>query len=66
MLYEDFNSWKENYCGECKSDEDLFKIFYSKKISSESLNLQDIISNMAYQIFQLQECIEGILEDIGV
>jgi hypothetical protein len=62
MLMEELNSWKiKNNMFGCEVDEDCFSIFYQEQSCGKTFF--EMLYLLAYQIYQLQECVEGLLED---
>jgi len=65
MLYDEFKTWKlrEGYSmfTDDEHDRELFKRFYAHEIHGESMAA--IVDDLAWQIYNLQCCMEGLLED---
>ncbi len=64
MLMEDFKDWKSHRSRldfSIMEDEDVFKMFCGVKFKER--DLVDIIKCLAYEVYELQVCMEGILED---
>jgi hypothetical protein len=62
MLMQELDEWKiENDLVGCEIDETLFNSFMKDTHLENSL--RDVISCLAYQIYELQVCVEGMLED---
>jgi len=66
MLMEDFEEWAERYRDlhpECKMKENLlFEIFYQQHSVGKSF--MELLAESAFELYQAQVCIEGLLEDI--
>ena len=66
MLFEEFSKWrfevKNPYFACDGNDEDAFYQFFNER-SEKFDSLADIITDLAYQIYELQTCMEGMLED---
>lgn len=56
MLFEEYMAWKNN-----NSSLEDFDVYFQH--SCEGKDLWTIISELAYQIFELQTCVEGLIED---
>lgn len=66
MILQDFKNWAISYIDlnpdyELKEDE-LFEIFYQHHHVGRNFML--MMCELAYEIYQLQVCVEGILKDI--
>ena len=64
MLMEDFNAWiyKKNHPFLSDNIKDNFEIFYQENQFGKTFF--DMLAELAYQIYEMQECIEGIIEDM--
>lgn len=61
MLMEDFKKWRYNN-GSCLEDTiDNFNIFYQQCCLGKSF--VEMLADLAYQIHDLQVCVEGLIED---
>lgn len=66
MLIEEFEKWKKSpfgfeYAGQYPDEQDLFGIFYQGHTCGQSI--AEVINKLAWQIYNLQVCIEGLIED---
>lgn len=63
MLMQELDTWKckKDLFG-CEIDEDLFGIFVQEYFCGKSWC--EMFAILAYQIYELQVCIEGLLEDM--
>ena len=63
MLMEALDKWKcdKNMFG-CEIDEDLFGIFVQEYFVGKSW--VEMFAALAYQTYELQVCMEGLLEDV--
>lgn len=59
MLMEEFHRWIEEMDLNIENFTDFYKGCFLKKNS----NILDLISLMAFEIYQLQVCVEGLIED---
>ena len=66
MLYDDFKTWKVrngySLCTDDEHDRELFKKFYASAIHGMSVGA--IVDDLAWQIYNLECCMEGVLEDL--
>lgn len=66
MLMHDFEDWGASYADlnpDCELKEDeLFEIFYQQHHVGKGFML--MMCELAFEIYQLQVCVEGLLEDI--
>jgi len=63
MLMQEFSTWLE------AAPQDLeahFKKFYKEKFNREVFNLNEIFEDIAWQVYNLQVCVEAMLEDSEV
>ncbi len=64
MLMIEYNKFIEN--GRAKNlpydDEDMFIFFFNHQNANK--NAAEVIVNLAYQIYQLQVCVDGLIEDL--
>ena len=62
MLMEKLNAWKmvNNQFG-CEVDENLFSMFFQENEFGKTFF--ENICDLAYEVYQLQICMEGLLED---
>lgn len=63
MLMEEFQKWKESKECVYDDDRDKFDIFYQHKYACKPF--VEIMADLAYQIYHIQVCIEGLVEDAG-
>jgi hypothetical protein len=63
MLMDALTKWKckKDMFG-CEIDEDLFSIFYQEYSCGKSFC--EMFCDLAYQIYELQVCVDGLLEDL--
>ena len=63
MMQTQFTRWrlKNKRCSLCNDTEDNFSIFFHEQFVDK--DLMEIMSDMAYQIYQMQVCIDGLIED---
>jgi hypothetical protein len=64
MLMETFHKWKKIQRSKgypYPDDEDLFEIFFHQY--SMGVTATELLSELAWEITQLQECVEGLIED---
>lgn len=63
MLMQNYHNWRE--VGRAKNlpydDEDLFHFFFNH--ASHEKSAAKVISDLAYEVYQMQVCLEGMLED---
>lgn len=57
MLLEKFTK----FCGEKKEPEDNFHTFYQQESLGKSFT--EMMADLGWQIYQLQVCIDGLIED---
>ena len=62
ILMEDYNKWKRTKFEGIDEDRDEFSIFYQER--SEGQNFIQMLSDIAYELYMIQEVVEGILADI--
>lgn len=64
MLMTEYNEFTE--IGRAKNlpydDEDMFTFFFNHQNANK--NAAEVIVNLAYQIYQLQVCVDGLIEDL--
>lgn len=58
MLIEQFRDWSLRQC-----DESEFSRF-SQEYLRGFVNMQDLVVSLMHQIYELQCCVEGLIEDI--
>lgn len=64
MFLEQVEKWKcKTGIFGCEMDEDYFDVFYQE--NSIGKNFMSLLAELGYQIYELQICIEGLIEDIG-
>jgi len=64
MLMEEFEEWIEDEeIGELmpEDDKDNFSLFYQRYCTGKML--PEILCAIAYEVYHLQVCIEGLIED---
>lgn len=65
MLYEDFKTWKirngYSVFTDDEHDKELFKKFFEER--SFNLSALTIVADLGWQIYYLQCCVEGLLEE---
>lgn len=62
ILMEEYNKWKRNKFEGVNEDRDEFSIFYQQHASGQ--NFIQMLSDIAYELYMIQEVVEGILGDI--
>lgn len=62
MLMDEFFKWKKYSAIDCKhSEEELFSLFFQEHEAGHTFF--QMICNLAYEIMELQVCVEGLIED---
>ncbi len=61
LLLEKFTKWKEKNGPTLNDEEDDFSIFFQEDAVGKSF--MEHICDVSYQIYLLQVCVEGLLED---
>jgi hypothetical protein len=57
-----FEEWKiKNNVPDCEVDEDIFNSFFQDMNEREENTVIEILSYLAYQLYELQICIEGVI-----
>jgi hypothetical protein len=59
MLIQDFHNWLNELE---EGDIEAFKIFYRE--TRNPMYISESIEELAWEVYQLQECMEGILSDL--
>ena len=62
MLMQKFEEWKiaKDLIG-CEIDEDLFSVFYQE--ISAGKTFMEMLCLLAYQMYEVQICMEGLIEE---
>lgn len=64
MLMEDIEKWRKKQAPpmfKSDIDEDIFSVFFQEH--SVGKGFMQMISELAYEIYELQVCVDGLLED---
>lgn len=65
MLLHQLEKWKnKKQMLDYQIDQDIFASFYEEVTNGS--DLFEMITTLAYQIYEMQVCMEGILEDLEV
>lgn len=64
MISEHLDNWKnENNMFGCEIDERIFRVFFDDMLEKGS-TLRDIVSMLAYAMYEQEICMEGLIEDV--
>ncbi len=64
MILESFKDWKRFHLKDQKweDEEDMFSVFFVRHTLGKTRS--QILGDLAFQIMHLQECVDGILDDM--
>lgn len=67
MIMEDYRKWKTRDANDtdsaCMVDDSDFEQFFLAVWTDRSAVMQEVVTDLAKQIYHLQMCIEGLIED---
>jgi hypothetical protein len=64
MFMQEFEKWRLNHSVfEDEIDQDVFEEFFQDYFCGQSI--MEVLAELAFQIYEAQICIEGLLEENG-
>jgi len=61
MFLEEFHTWNK-----CTNDERAAFAKFIEHWLSDRPNLNSVVENLAWQVYQLQICVEGLIDDVDL
>lgn len=63
MILEDYQMWKQKHNYLFYNDDDVNNFYIFFQTVSKEKELREILLELAYEIYELQLCMDGILDD---